>query len=48
LIADGRARPHHYLPVSGWVTVPMDDVAALTQLFRMSYEGAAGTGASAR
>ena len=38
LIAEGRARPHHVLPDSGWVTVPMDDPAALTELFRMTYD----------
>jgi luciferase-like monooxygenase len=40
LIAAGRARAHHVLPDSGWVTVPMDDVPALIELFRMGYERA--------
>jgi hypothetical protein len=37
LIAQGRARPHHVLPDSGWVTVPMRtqaDVANVIALFR--------------
>src|SRR3954451_6620891 len=37
LIAAGRARPHHILPESGWVTVPMRtaaDVANVIELFR--------------
>jgi hypothetical protein len=43
LIASGRARPHHVLPDTGWVTVPLagaggaDDVI---ELFRLSYERA--------
>src|SRR5947209_8646480 len=40
LIADGRARAHHVLPDSGWVTVPIDgpdDVERAIGLFRMSY-----------
>jgi hypothetical protein len=41
LVATGRARPHHVLPDSGWITVPMrtaSEVAALIQLFRWNYE----------
>ena len=43
LIATGRARPHHVLPESGWVTVPIDahDVDAVIELFRLAYERAA-------
>jgi hypothetical protein len=41
LIAQGRARAHHVLPESGWVTVPMDDVPALIELFRIGYDRAA-------
>jgi Luciferase len=44
LVAAGRARPHHVLPDSGWVTVPMrtgSDVAGVIELFRRSYERAA-------
>jgi hypothetical protein len=42
LVADGRARPHHVLPDSGWVTarVPPDDVAPVIDLFRLAYERA--------
>ncbi len=44
LIGAGRARPHHVLPDSGWVTVsiasPADTQNAL-ELFRMAYERAA-------
>ena len=41
LIARGRARPHHVLPESGWVTVPMrsgSDVTNVIELFRHNYE----------
>jgi hypothetical protein len=41
LIAAGRARRHHVLPDSGWVTVPMRDAAearGVIELFRMNYE----------
>jgi hypothetical protein len=42
LIATGRAQPHHVLPESGWVTVPIDadDVDAVIELFRLAYERA--------
>jgi hypothetical protein len=46
LIAAGRAKPHHILPDSGWVTVPMRtcaEVANVTELFRRNYERAVGT-----
>jgi hypothetical protein len=46
LVAEGRARPHHVLPESGWVTVPIDDAAALIELFRIGYDRA--TAARAR
>jgi hypothetical protein len=45
LIAAGRARPHHVLPDSGWVTVPMrtaSEVANVIDLFRRNYERAGG------
>lgn len=29
LVATGRARPHHWLPHSGWVSVPLNDDADL-------------------
>lgn len=43
LITDGRARPHHILPDSGWVTTPMRtpaEIANAVKLFRLSYERA--------
>jgi len=47
LVAAGRARPHHVLPNSGWVTVPMrtaSEVADVIALFRQNYERAASRG----
>jgi luciferase-like monooxygenase len=44
LIAAGRARPHHVLPQSGWVTVPMrtaSEIANVIALLRQNYEQAA-------
>jgi hypothetical protein len=44
LVGAGRARPHHVLPESGWVSRRVegpDDVDAVVELFRMSYERAA-------
>lgn len=41
LVAARRAAPHHVLPDSGWVTVPMQttaDVANVIALFRQNYE----------
>jgi Family of unknown function (DUF5519) len=48
LVADGRARPHHVLPDSGWLTAPIDpgNVEATIELFRLAYERA--TAAAAR
>ena len=43
LIAAGRARPHHILPDSGWVTVTMRTASETTnviELFRENYERA--------
>ena len=43
LIATGRARPHHVLPGSGWVTASIRDpggVDGAIELFRLSYERA--------
>jgi|SRR5262245_23411848 len=43
LIAARRARPHHVLPDSGWVTAPMRttiEVAGVIELFRQNYERA--------
>ena len=43
LIAAGRARPHHVLPDSGWVSYRLSseaDVPGAIALFRLSYERA--------
>jgi hypothetical protein len=43
LIAEGRARPHHVLPQSGWITVSIrspEDAEHAVELFRMAYERA--------
>jgi Family of unknown function (DUF5519) len=43
LIAAGRARPHHVLPDSGWVTTSIaqpDEADNAIELFRLSYERA--------
>ena len=43
LVAAGRARPHHILPESGWVSVDIRtaaDAAAVVALFRMNYDRA--------
>jgi Family of unknown function (DUF5519) len=43
LIAEGRARPHHVLPDSGWVTISIgtdSEVENAIELFRMAYERA--------
>ena len=43
LVETGRARPHHVLPDSGWVSLPIrgeQDVDAAIELFRLSYERA--------
>jgi len=45
LIAAGRARPHHVLPESGWITFEIGekgDVDRVIELFRLSYERARG------
>ncbi len=41
LVRSGRAQPHHILPESGWVTVPMrtaTEVRSVIELFRDNYE----------
>jgi luciferase-like monooxygenase len=41
LIASGRARPHHVLPDSGWVTVTTEDEegeATVLELLRRNYD----------
>jgi hypothetical protein len=43
LLAAGRARAHHVLPDSGWVTVPTEDAdgeATAIELLRTGYERA--------
>ncbi len=43
LVREGRARPHHVLPASGWVSYPIRDAADVPgaiALFRLSYERA--------
>jgi hypothetical protein len=43
LIAEGRARPHHVLPDSGWITVSItsaDEAEGAVDLFRRAYERA--------
>ena len=40
LVETGRARPHHVMPDSGWVTVALDDADEVIELFRLSYERA--------
>jgi Family of unknown function (DUF5519) len=47
LIAQGRARPHHVLPDSGWITISIrspEDVEPAIELFRMAYDRAANAG----
>src|SRR5438093_3590193 len=41
LVAAGRARRHHVLPQSGWVSFHIrgaDDAAAAIELFRLNYD----------
>ena len=41
LVRAGRAKPHHILPESGWITVPMrtgTDVQNAIALLRQNYE----------
>ena len=41
LVAQGKARLHHVLPQTGWVSYPIrseDDVSGALELFRMNYE----------
>jgi hypothetical protein len=43
LIAEGRARSHHVLPDSGWITVSIaspEEAEQAVELFRMAYERA--------
>ncbi len=41
LVAEGKARPHHVLPRTGWVSYPIrgeEDVAGALELFRLNYD----------
>jgi Family of unknown function (DUF5519) len=41
LVAARRARPHHVLPQTGWVSYPIggeEDVEGVLELFRLNYE----------
>ena len=41
LVASGKAQPHHIMPATGWVSVPLrgaQDVDAIVELFRLNYE----------
>ena len=43
LIAEGRAQPHHILPDSGWISVPISqpaDADNVIELLRLSYDRA--------
>jgi len=43
LVADGRARPHHVLPDSGWITVSIrspEEADRALELFEMAYDRA--------
>jgi luciferase-like monooxygenase len=45
VVASGRARPHHILPDSGWVSLYLHesaDVERAIELFQLSYDLAAG------
>ena len=48
LVATGRARVHHVLPDSGWVSVPLSglsDVEGVVSLFRLGYDRAVAAAA---
>jgi hypothetical protein len=43
LVKEGRAKPHHIFPNTGWVSYPIHDDSAVPgaiELFRMSYDRA--------
>ncbi len=47
LVASGRARPHHTLAASGWVSHPIrgeHDIPAVIDLMRRNYERLCGVG----
>ena len=44
IITAGRAKPHHFVPDSGWITVPMrtaSEAENVIGLFRFNYDRAA-------
>jgi hypothetical protein len=50
LVAAGRAQPHHILPQSGWVTIPLQtpsDAGTVINLFRLNYQRTPSTPAEA-
>ena len=47
LVAAGKARLHHVLPETGWVSYPIrgeEDVEGALELFRLNYERLTGRG----
>jgi Family of unknown function (DUF5519) len=41
LVENGKAQPHHFLPQSGWVTVPIDvegGVEQALEIFKLNYD----------
>ena len=51
LVRTGRALPHHILPDTGWVTVPMrsdTEVQNVIALLRRNYERSSTTGTATR
>lgn len=51
VVASGRARPHHVLPHTGWVSRPIrdeEDARDVVALFRSSYDRLRGARGSSR
>ena len=51
LVAEGRARLHHVLPQTGWVSYPIggeEDVEGVLELFRLNYERLTARGGRSR
>lgn len=49
LVAEGKAKPHHILPKSGWVSCHIrddGDIAPVVALFRLNYERPWSAGSS--
>jgi hypothetical protein len=38
LVEEGKAEPHHFLPKSGWVTVPLRDAENVLAVFKLNYD----------